>query len=117
MAGCCYLLAAVASATMARDLLGPQRDEVGPAPSRILPELASVAVGLAAAARYVLRRREATAALGVTGANRFMFGILFLMSILLYRNYFYRSESANKALSHFCRADRRLGGRVLCRPL
>ncbi len=101
VAGCCYLLAAVASATMARDLLGPQRDQVGPTHGRILPELASVAAGLAAAGRYVLRRREPTAALVVTGANRFLFGILFLMSILLYRNDFYRSESANKALGHF----------------
>jgi MFS family permease len=37
----------------------------------------------------------------VTGANRLFYGILFLMSILLYRNYFYRTESANKALSHY----------------
>ena len=101
VAGCCYLLAGLVSATMARDLLGPRRDQGEPAHARILPQLASVAAGLAAAGRYLLRRREPTAALGATGGNRFMFGIMFLMSILLYRNDFYRSESANKALSHF----------------
>ena len=39
--------------------------------------------------------------LGATGANRLLYGALFLMSILLYRNYFYRSAGANTALSHF----------------
>jgi len=60
-----------------------------------------VAAGLAAGARYLARRRGPTAALGATGANRLLYGILFLMSILLYRNYFYRSAGANTALSHF----------------
>ena len=57
--------------------------------------------GLAEGARYVLRRRGPAAALGATGGNRFLYGILFLMSILLYRNYFYRSSGANAALSHY----------------
>ena len=57
--------------------------------------------GLADGARYVLRRRGQAAALGATGGNRFLYGILFLMSILLYRNYFYRSSGANAALSHY----------------
>jgi hypothetical protein len=60
-----------------------------------------VLAGLAAGARYVLRRRGPAAALGATGGNRFLYGILFLMSILLYRNYFYRSAGANTALSHY----------------
>ena len=41
------------------------------------------------------------AALGATGANRLLYGILLLTSILLYRNYFYRSAGANSALGHF----------------
>jgi hypothetical protein len=60
-----------------------------------------VLTGLAAGARYVLGRRGPAAALGATGGNRFLYGILFLMSILLYRNYFYRSAGANAALSHY----------------
>jgi MFS family permease len=100
-AGLCYVLASLVASRMARDLLGPHRgaDEV-PADS-ILRELAFVAAGLAAGARYVAQRRGPAAALGATGANRFLYGILFLMSILLYRNYFYRSAGANAALSHF----------------
>ncbi|HEY9243358.1 MAG TPA: hypothetical protein VIP48_15325, partial [Streptosporangiaceae bacterium] len=51
--------------------------------------------------RYLIRRRGPAAVLGATGANRLLYGALFLMSILLYRNYFYRSAGANTALSHF----------------
>jgi MFS family permease len=53
-----------------------------------------------AGARYVLRRRGPATALAATGGNRFLYGILFLMSILLYRNYFYPSSAA-VAESHF----------------
>ena len=63
-----------------------------PPSGRLLSELASVAAGLAAGARYVFKRRGAAAALGATGGFSFLFGPLFLMSILLYRDYFYRSS-------------------------
>ena len=58
----------------------------------MLTELASVAAGLAEGARYVARRRGPAAALGATGGFSLVFGPLFLMSVLLYRNYFYRSS-------------------------
>ena len=86
---------------MRRDLLGPCSAPGERPPGRLLGEFATVPAGLAAGARYVLRRRGPAAALGATGGNRFLYGILFLMSILLYRNYFYRSAGANAALSHF----------------
>jgi MFS family permease len=89
--GGCYLTASLVAATMRRDLLGPVRGS-GPPPRRLLGELASVAAGLAAGVRYVIRRRGPTAALGVTGGYSFLFGPLFLMVILLYRDYFYRSS-------------------------
>ena len=57
--------------------------------------------GLAAGAKYVTSRRRPASALAATGAIRLFYGILFLMSILLYRNYFFRAESANKALGHY----------------
>jgi hypothetical protein len=76
---------------MRRDLLGPVR-EPGQPPGRLLGELASVAAGLADGARYVIKRRGPTAALGATGGFSLLFGPLFLMSILLYRNYFYSSR-------------------------
>src|SRR5579864_5324126 len=103
--GGCYMAASVVAATMRRDLLGPMR-EPGHAPTkRLLSELASVVDGLVAGARYVIGRRGPAGALGVTGGYSFLFGPLFLMVILLYRDYFYRS-SVGAAESH-------LGGLVI----
>ena len=102
VAGVCYVAAGLVSSTMRKDLLGPNLTDVAARAARgILAELGSVAVGLADGARYVVRRRGPATALLATGCNRFFYGTLFLMSILLYRNYFYRAESANKALGHF----------------
>ena len=100
-AGCCYLLAGVVARTMRRDLLGPTFAPGERQPGQVLEEIKDVAAGLVAGARYVTGRRGPAAALFATGANRLLYGALFLMSILLYRNYFYRSAGANTALSHF----------------
>ena len=97
--GGCYAAAGLVAATMRRDLLGPARHPGQSAAGRLRSELASVAAGLVEGARYVLRRRAPAAALGATGGFSFFFGPLFLMSILLYRNYFYRS-SAGVAEGH-----------------
>jgi MFS family permease len=97
--GGCYVAAGLVAATMGRDLLGPVRETGGPA-VRLSGELASVLAGLAAGARYVARRRGPAAALGATAGNRLMYGAMFLMSILLYRNYFYPSQ-VTVAESHF----------------
>ena len=97
--GGCYVAASLVAATMPRDLLGPVRGPDAAAARRLLSELALVASGLADGARYVARRRGPAAALGATGSFSLLFGPLFLMSILLYRNYFYRS-SAGVAESH-----------------
>jgi hypothetical protein len=100
-AGGCYLVAGAVAATMKRDLLGPDRASAeGGRAAGILAELGAVASGLAAGARHLTGRRGPAAALFATGCQRMMYGILFLMSILLYRNYFYHA-SANKALGHF----------------
>jgi hypothetical protein len=102
--GACYVAASLVAATMARDRLGPARPDgrAGAPPPRgpLLGELASVAAGLADGARYVVRRRGPVAALGATGGFSLLFGPLFLMSVLLYRNYFYRS-SVSVAEGHF----------------
>jgi len=102
--GACYVAASLVAATMARDRLGPARPDgrEGAPPPRgpLLGELASVAAGLADGARYVVRRRGPAAALGATGGFSLLFGPLFLMSVLLYRNYFYRS-SVSVAEGHF----------------
>jgi MFS family permease len=99
VAGACYVAASLVAATMRRDLLGPARDP-GAATPGLLGELALVARELAAGARYVLRRRGPASALGATGGSSLLFGVLSLMSILLYRNYFYPS-SASVAEGHY----------------
>jgi MFS family permease len=98
--GACYVAASLVATTMARDLLGPAGDKAEARRGRLLSELATVAAGLADGARYLLRRRGPAAALGATGGFSFLFGPLFLMSILLYRNFFYRS-SVSVAEGHF----------------
>jgi MFS family permease len=97
--GCCYVGASLIAATMPPDRLGPVREPGASPPGRLLSELATVAVGLADGVRYVTRRRGAAAALGATGGFSLVFGPLFLMTILLYRSYFYRS-SAGTAEGH-----------------
>ncbi|HEV2377986.1 MAG TPA: MFS transporter [Streptosporangiaceae bacterium] len=97
----CYLLAGAAGATMHRDLLGPPRLAPGEHRARLRTELAVVASGLVQGARHVWQRRPAAAALGATSAQRAMYGALLLTSILLYRNYFYRTSGANASLAHF----------------
>jgi len=101
VAGCCYVAAGLVSATMPRGLLGPGQLEAAERPGGIGRDLMVVAAGLVAGARYIFSRRGPAAALAATGGNRIFYGILFLMSILLWRNYFYSGESANKALSHY----------------
>ena len=96
--GACYVAASLVAATMARDRRGPDGTRARRGP--LLGELASVAAGLADGVRYVAGRRGPAAALGATGGFSFLFGPLFLMSILLYRNYFYRS-SVSTAEAHF----------------
>jgi len=102
--GACYVAASLVAATMARDRLGPVRPDglqgVPPPRGPLLGELASVATGLADGARYIVRRRGPAAALGATGGFSLVFGPMFLMSVLLYRNYFYRS-SVSVAEGHF----------------
>jgi len=102
--GACYVAASLVAATMARDRLGPAwpagQEGTPPHRGRMLSELASVAAGLADGARYIVRRRGPAAALGATGGFSLVFGPLFLMSVLLYRNYFYRS-SVSVAEGHF----------------
>ncbi len=99
-AALCYLLAGLSATRMARTSLGPDLGEerLG----SVAAELGGVAAGLAAGLRYIWRKRPARAALTATSAHRFLYGILLLMSILLYRNYFYPgSNSSNDALKHF----------------
>jgi MFS family permease len=101
VAGVCYVAASMVARTMPKDLLGPTRAPGESAPRRLLSELRLVAAGLAKGVRFVFRRRGPVAAIGAIGGNRFFYGILFLMSILLYRNYFYLGAKASTAETHY----------------
>jgi MFS family permease len=101
VAGACYVAASLVARTMGRDLLGPARAPGQREPGRLVTELGVVAAGLVAGVRYVSRRRGPAAALGATGGNRILYGPLFLMSILLYRRYFYHGASASTAEAHY----------------
>jgi MFS family permease len=94
--GGCYVAAGIVATIMPRDLLGPSQVHRGPAPDgkerQLGTDLREVAAGLLAGARYVLGQRGPRAALGATSAYSFLFGPLFLMTILLYRNYFFPSQ-------------------------
>jgi MFS family permease len=92
VAGCCYVAASAVAATMRRDLLGPQFAP-GTEPGPLLGEVGTVASDLAAAARYTVGRRGPASALGATAGGKFLFGILTVLSVLLYRNYFYPSSA------------------------
>jgi MFS family permease len=98
--GICYVAAGLAATRMARPSLGPTpAQEQGLA--SVSTELENVAAGLVSGLRHVWHERQARAALAATGAHRFLYGILLLMSILLYRNYFYHGTSGNTALVHY----------------
>jgi len=101
VAGLCYLASGAVSTLIRRAALGPDHPPGEPAPQRLGTQLAGVAVGLAEGARHVATRRRALAALAVTGSQQFLFGIVLLMSILLYRNYYYAGAGASAALKHF----------------
>jgi MFS family permease len=100
--GVCYAVAGLVATRMPRDLLGPAREEIVAASAAgIGAELRTVLRGLVAGGRHVLGRRRAAAVLLATASSRFLYGILLLMSVLLYRNYFYRESGSNSALGHY----------------
>lgn len=99
-AGLCYLISGLTATRMPRTSLGPDLGSDEQLAS-VAVELEGVAAGLIAGLRHVWHRRPARAALTATGAHRFLYGILLLMSILLYRNYFYPGSNGNQALTHF----------------
>jgi MFS family permease len=91
-----YGASASVAATMNRDLLGPDADEL--APTRTGPAwhgLGSVARDLLSATRHIRRRPRAARALCAISAHRFLFGVASLMIILLDRNYFATQGNVN----------------------
>jgi MFS family permease len=105
-AGACYIVAGLLGTRMARDLLGPadaRGRAVGtqagaPARASLASEFKGVFRGLVAGLRHLNERRRAAYALGAVGVHRALYGTLFVMALLLYRNYFYSGANGNKAL-------------------
>ncbi|HWF79401.1 MAG TPA: MFS transporter [Streptosporangiaceae bacterium] len=97
----CYVAAGLTATLMPRTSLGPTPKEDADQAS-LGSQLENVAAGLIAGLRHMWHRRPARAALVATGAHRFLYGILLLMSILLYRNYFFHGTGQdNAAFAHF----------------
>jgi MFS family permease len=99
-AGLFYLTAGLSATRMPRASLGPDLG-AGENLRSVAAELENVAAGLVTGLRHVWQRRPARAALTAIAAHRGLYGILFLMSILLYRNYFYPGSGGTQALTHF----------------
>jgi hypothetical protein len=99
-AGLFYLTAGLSATRMPRASLGPDLG-AGENVRSVAAELENVAAGLVTGLRHVWQRRPARAALTATASHRLLYGILLLMSILLYRNYFYPGSGGTQALKHF----------------
>lgn len=84
-AGCVYLTSSALAARIPADLLGPEDDPDRPA---AVDAVRMVARGVAEGARHVAHRPHAARALAAISAHRFFYGLSFLATILLYRNYF-----------------------------
>jgi MFS family permease len=98
--GVCYVAAGLSATRMPRASLGPTPAEADDKGS-VGAALENVAAGLVSGLRHVWERRKTRGALIATAAHRFLYGILLLMSILLYRNYFFPGTNGNTALAHF----------------
>ncbi|GAA2244859.1 MFS transporter [Promicromonospora sukumoe] len=91
--GCAALL----GLRMSRTLLGPVRPAAGP----IRNELVVVARGLADGARYLAARRTPGQALLVMALHRFLYGVVFIASILMSRNLLADPDDPSAGLATF----------------
>jgi MFS family permease len=92
-----YAVAALFAASMPRDLLGP-RD---PSTEGIWSAARSVIRGLVDGARHVAARPTAGRALGAVAVSRFCYGVITIVTLLLYRNYFNNPGQPSKGLAGF----------------
>ncbi|MFS0694329.1 MFS transporter [Streptomyces nitrosporeus] len=90
-----YLLSALVSLTLSRELLGPDR---GTPAVRLRHALAVTAHGLGAGFRHLAERRDAARALAAMTVMRFCYGALTVMLLMLCRYAWSDSESGGLAL-------------------
>lgn len=94
--------AAALALRLKADQLGPDRDDRQLAGWRALvADVHATGTDLAAAARYLVARGTPGAAIGVMGAQRFVYGVNFLASILLSRNLLADPADADAGLRTF----------------
>ena len=89
-----YTAAALLALRLRRDQLGPDLngDEPG-----VLEALGTIATGLVDGARHLRERKQPALGLAAIGSLRFFFGLMTVMMILLYRNYFYGPDRLDAA--------------------
>ena len=85
VAAAVYVGSAVVASRIPRDLLGPDDDPGRPSTREAL---GAVVGDMAAGARHLWQHPPAAHALLAIAAHRFFYGLTFLASLLLYRNYF-----------------------------
>jgi MFS family permease len=89
-----WLLAGLVATLLPRRVLGPHLEEV---PEHTREALRDVVHGLADGARHILRRRLAALGLAVLSFNRFLYGVILIMTLLLCRNHFNTDPEAGLA--------------------
>lgn len=90
-----YVLASMSALRLGRDRLGPDLEDGADRAVRIGAALRVVARGLADGVRHVRDRPPAALALGVISLHRFLYGIVLVMTVLLFR-YRFGSEAATE---------------------
>lgn len=91
-----YLAASALATRIPEDLLGPDYD---PALPGVRQALGNVLHGLTAALEHLHERHRAARALAVVTVHRFLYGLVAVATVLLYRNSFYDSHHTDAALS------------------
>jgi len=93
-----YVAASLASTSIPVRMLGPDLATELP---RVREAVRNVMSGLVDAVRHILRRRPVAVALAAIAVHRFWYGLLTLMTALLYRNHFNTPDQAGQALAGF----------------
>ena len=96
-AACLYATAGLFAFAIPRNLLGPL-DSPG---LKLRTALGSVLADVLAGARHVIERRTAGRSLGAMAVSRFCFGVVTIMTLLLYRNYFNPATDSQRGLAGF----------------
>ncbi|MDM7855018.1 MFS transporter [Cellulomonas alba] len=90
--------AAALAARIGRDRLGP---EARADAAQLRAALGTLARGLVAGARHLVERRTPARALGIMAVHRFLYGVVFIASLLISRNLLSDPLDANAGLATF----------------